>query len=42
MKSVTFVSFYFVSRVKVREGRRAANFPELCGFLDYTAISEDI
>ena len=27
---------------KVREGRRAANFLELCGFLDYTAISEDI
>ena len=27
---------------KVREGRRGANFPELCGFLDYTAISKDI
>ena len=30
------------SQFKVREGRRAANFPELCGFLDYTAIYEDI
>ena len=28
------------SRLKVREGRRAANFLKLCVFLDYTAISE--
>ena len=28
--------------LKVREGRRAANFPKLCVFLDYTAISEHI
>ena len=27
---------------KVREGRRAANCPKLCVFLDYTAISEHI
>ena len=28
--------------VKVREGRRAANFLKLCVFLHYTAISEHI
>ena len=28
--------------LKVREGRRAADFPKLCVFLNITAISEDI
>ena len=28
--------------LKVREGRRAGDFPRLCVFLDYTAISEHI
>ena len=27
---------------KVREGRRTANLPKLCGFLNCTAISEHI
>ena len=31
-----------LAMVKVREGRRAANFPKLWVFLDYTAISEHI
>ena len=31
-----------VSILKVREGRRAANFPKLCLFFDYTAISVHI
>ena len=47
----TFLRIYYLQLLyyfqlnnilKVREGRRAANFPELCGFLDFTAISEDI
>ena len=28
--------------LKVREGRRAADFPKLCVFLNKTVISEDI
>ena len=28
--------------IKVREGRRTAKCPKLCGFLDYTAIFEHI
>ena len=37
---IAFEAFFF--GIKVREGRRAADFPKLCVFLNNTVISEDI
>ena len=35
-------SFIMMFTFKLREGRRVADFPKLCMFLNNTVISEDI
>ena len=37
-----YIMCVYIFYIKVREGSRAAYFPNLCVFLDYTAVSEHV